>query len=201
MNSHDTILSKVKRLKRNSILFVDDFVGTYNEKEVSRALNVLTTEGKLARIGRGVFLKPEFTQFGIVYPSIPVIAKAIAQRDKVHILPTGATALNLLGLSTQVPFRTVYLTTGSQRELRINNHTILFRRSVESSFRCKTELMGLLIQALKELGEKNIEEKHLNQIAYLLSQSGESKERLSTDLKNAPRWIQHQVQPIINSLV
>lgn len=89
---------------------------------------------------------------------------AIAQRDKVQIQPSGVTALNKLGLSTQVPTKYTYLTSGSGRVLTLGNRTIELKRSVPKNFAFQTVLAALLVQALRTLGQKNVGNQELSTI-------------------------------------
>lgn len=111
---------RIDKTREGQILFISDFSGINdNEKAVSRALSVEEKKGNIVRLTNGMYLRPKKTRFGIVYPSVDEMVKAIAQRDKVQVQPCGATALNKLGLSTQVPTKYTYLTSGSGRTLRL----------------------------------------------------------------------------------
>ena len=82
----------------------------------------------LVRISQGIYLYPMRNRFGILKPSIDDIAVAIAQKDKARIIPSGLTALNKLGLSTQVTMNAVYLTDATAREIKIGNRTIVLKQ-------------------------------------------------------------------------
>lgn len=98
------IANRIYETSEGQILFISDFSDINdNEKVVSRALSVEEKKGNIVRLANGVYLRPKNTRFGIVYPSIDEMVMAIAQRDKVQIQPSGVTALNKLGLSTQEP--------------------------------------------------------------------------------------------------
>ncbi|MCI0922655.1 DUF6088 family protein [Sphingobacterium rhinopitheci] len=71
---------------------------------------------------------------GVIYPTTEELAKQIAQRDKARIAPTGIMALFLLGLTNQRPLKAVYLTDGSQREIKIGKRSIKFKKTVPRSF-------------------------------------------------------------------
>ena len=96
------------------------------------------------------------------------MVKAIAHRDKSKVQPCGMTALNMLGLSTQVPTKYTYLTSGSSRKLKLGDRLIELKRSVPKNFVFKTTLGALLMQALKSLGEKNISKLEIVQIRKLI---------------------------------
>ena len=149
------IANRIYETSEGQILFISDFSDINdNEKVVSRALSVEEKKGNIVRLANGVYLRPKNTRFGIVYPSIDEMVMAIAQRDKVQIQPSGVTALNKLGLSTQVPTKYTYLTSGSGRVLTLGNRTIELKRSVPKNFAFQTVLAALLVQALRTLGQK-----------------------------------------------
>jgi len=128
------------------------------------------------------------SKFGVVFPPVGDIIKAIAKRDKAKILPTGNTAMNLLGLSTQVPMNSEYITSGSAREIKLGNRTIRLRRSVPKNFAYKGELMPVLVQALKAIGKEDLTDEHIGIIRKLLTEHPEEK-TWQKDLQLAPAWI------------
>ena len=128
---------------------------------MGQILSELAKDGTLHHLSRGVYLKTEKTRFGLVYPPIENIAEAIARRDNAQVIPAGATAQNILGLSTQVPMNAVFLTSGSARIIKLGNRTITFRRVVPKNFAVKGRYTSLIVQALKSIGEENFSEEDL----------------------------------------
>ena len=134
----------------------------------------------------------------MVMPSIEHIVTAIAARDKAQVLPSGATALNALGLSTQVPMSYSFLTTGSARNMDIGNRKVTLKRGVPRNFAYKTQLIALLVQALRSLGEQNVDEEKLSQIRYLIEQEKDVA-ALTDDIAMMPEWMRRVVKPMIES--
>ena len=120
----------------------------------------------------------------------------IAIRDHAEVLPSGMTALNALGLSTQVPMNYTYLTTGSERTIQLANCQIKLKRGVPKNFCFQTKLIGLLAQALKTLKQENVGENELQIIRELLSKESD-KEALLKDVDNMPAWMKRIVKPMI----
>ena len=90
-----------KKFKSGDIFFIADFTELGSYEAVRKSLQRLTTEDEIGRIAKGIYFLPKkHERFGIVYPHAEQIAEAIAKRDKARIIPTGITALNKLGLST-----------------------------------------------------------------------------------------------------
>lgn len=143
---------------------------------------------RIVREGGEGYLKAKETRYGLVYPPVEKIANAIAQRDKARIVATGETALHVLGLTTQVPTNTVFLTSGSARVINIGNRTIKFKRTVPKTFLVKGTQTGLIVQALKAIGEKKMPEFDETRIHSLILRQAE-RDTLSHDLKAMPAWI------------
>ena len=122
------IRERIELQGENTLDMVRDFADLNNDGLVTRALSRLEKEGMLVRISQGIYLYPMRNRFGILKPSIDDIAVAIAQKDKARIIPSGLTALNKLGLSTQVTMNAVYLTDATAREIKIGNRTIVLKQ-------------------------------------------------------------------------
>jgi hypothetical protein len=128
------IVNNIKKCGRGSIFFPNSFVSYGDIKSVSKSLERLTNDAVIIRLANGIYLYPKIDKelgLGVLYPSVEEVALQVAKRDKAHIAPTGAYAMNLLGLSTQVPMNVVFLTDGSPRKIRLgNDKTITFKHTV-----------------------------------------------------------------------
>lgn len=192
------IAKRIYLASEGQILFNSDFSDINdNEKVVSRALSAEERKGNIVRLANGIYLRPKNTRFGIVYPSVDEMVMAIAQRDKVQVQPSGVTALNKLGLSTQVPTKYTYLTSGSGRVLTLGNRIVELKRSVPKNFAYKTVLAALLVQALRTLGQKNIGNQELSTIRKLVDKE-ERKDLFIQDLSLMPAWMRKLITNIID---
>lgn len=193
------ITKRIENMHEGQILFISDFSDINgNEKVVSRALSAEEKKGNIVRLAKGMYLRPKSTRFGIVYPSVDEMVKAIAHRDKSKVQPCGMTALNMLGLSTQVPTKYTYLTSGSSRKLKLGDRLIELKRSVPKNFVFKTTLGSLLMQALKSLGEKNISKQEIVQISKLIDNE-KRMEHFKLDILLMPIWMRKLITNIINN--
>ena len=147
----------------------------------------------ITRIAKGVYVKPRKTQFGILYPSAYELVKEIAKRDKAKIIPTGATAANRLGFSTQVPMNTIFLTTGSGRKLKLGNRTVTLKHGAPKNFAFKGRLMSELVQALRSIGEDNINQGIETRIEQLFKETPET-DTIEHDLLLAPVWMRQVIK-------
>lgn len=193
------ITKRIENMHEGQIIFISDFLDLNgNEKVVSRALSAEEKKGNIVRLAKGMYLRPKSTRFGIVYPSVDEMVKAIAHRDKSKVQPCGITALNMLGLSTQVPTKYTYLTSGSSRKLKLGDRLIELKRSVPKNFVFKTTLGALLMQALKNLGEKNISKLEIVQIRKLIDNE-KRMEQFKLDVLLMPIWMRKLITNIINN--
>lgn len=179
----------------NSLFFRSDFP-QYHVESVGRVLSALTEEGMLVRLSPGIYVKPRMSRFGPVMPSVEKVVEGIAVRDKVQVLPSGAAALNALGLSTQVPVSYCFLTMGSARTLMIGNKKVTLKRGVPRNFAYKTKLIALLVQALRALGERNVGEQELAQIRRLVDAEPD-REALISDVLMMQEWMKRIVKPMV----
>ena len=182
------ISAALKKRQKGSILFVDDFLDLGNSESIKKALFRLKEKGLLIRLAFGIYLYPKTDKhFGILYPSTEEIAIAIAKRDKARIIPTGVQALNKLGLSTQIPLKVVFLTDGAARSIKIGKRTITFKKTSPKNLMVKGEISGLVIQAVKSIGQHKVNDEVLMKLLNILKK--EKKEIILHDAKLAPAWI------------
>jgi hypothetical protein len=192
------IKERISQIGEGNLFVINDFTDLNNDNTVTRTLSRLQKEGKIMRVASGIYMNPKETQFGIMYPTIDKIAYKIAERDKIQIMPTGSTALNLLGLSTQVPMNAVYITNGSKRKVKVGKRNIVFKNAVQKNFQYQGKLLPLIIIALKELGEKNVTDAIIRKIASQIKDSNsDERKTMMHDLYLAPSWIKEYLYPII----
>lgn len=195
---HNQIMQKIRRFPRGKPLFPADFKGLGSEAAIKMALMRLAREGKIERVAHGIYAVPKETRFGKIPPSLEEIAQAIAERDHARIRPAGAFALNKLGLSTQVPMKLVYITDGAPRYVRVGKRTIKFKPTTPKNLAYKGKISGLVVQALKELGDKRVTEEIINKIKALLR--NEKPEVIMEDAKLAPYWIAKIFYSTVNEI-
>ena len=192
-----TLKQRIEAMPEDCILFRSDFP-EYHTEFVGSILSELTTDGVLTKIAHGIYAKPRKSKFGVVLPSVDKVIQAIAVRDNAKVLPSGITALNSLGLSTQVPMNYTYLTTGSERTINLSNRKVVLKRGVPKNFCYGTHLISLLVQALKVLKKENIGENELNIIRQLVSKETD-KEILIKDVDMMPAWMKRIIKPMLTA--
>ena len=182
------IIERMKKAKRGLVFFTSDFASYGSSKACNKALERLAKQQKIVRVGRGIYTIPRKSKFfGLTSPGIEEIAEGIARRDKARIIPTGLFAENLLGLSTQVPMKVVYLTDGTPRKLIIDEMPLIFKKTSPKNLATWGKVSGLVIQALKSIKKERITEDEITKVVDILKK--ENPKYLANDMKLAPEWI------------
>lgn len=188
----DKVYNKVRKCGRGVLFSSSDFTNYGEPKSVLKVLERMVVLGKIIRVARGIYCYPKIDKvlgLGVIYPTYDEIAQYIAKRDKARIVPTGSYALNVLGLSTQVPANVVYLTDGSPRSITLSSgRGIKFVKTAPRNLAFKNKLAMLITFALKEIGEENLTEDHKKHISKLLK--NEDKLSIQRDYVLMPNWIQ-----------
>ncbi len=188
------IKRKIKQNKRGKIFFGEDFAKFGSPAAIRVALHRVVKEGLLVRVAFGIYYYPKHDKemYGYIFkdtPSIDRIAHAIAKRDKCRIVPTASHALNMLGLSTQVPMNVVYITDGAARRIKVGKgRGILLKHTSDlKRLSYKSQTLMLIVSALREIGENKItdEEKEIVKKHF----STVSKKEFEMDIKLIPVWI------------
>lgn len=166
-----------------------DFLDLGSDADIRKALSELAAKGTIRRVLRGIYDYPRNskllnTEMG---SDLDQLARALARRSGWRIQPSENTALNLLGLSTQVPAQSVYLSDGPSKTYEIGKQQLVFKkRSLkESGFKHKES--ELVVQALKALGQKRIDKVLLQNLANKWTAAMWKK--ILRDTKTAPAWV------------
>lgn len=196
-------LNEIKRriltYESGTVFVAADFADITDKKTASVGLSRLETEGVIRRILRGVYDKPAYNRFlgEFVAPIPDKVAHAIARNFGWTIVPCGDTALNLLGLSTQVPAVWVYVSDGTYKEYSYDNTTIQFKRTTNKEVSKLSYKTALVIQALKALGKDNIDEMVISRLQKILT--AEEKKAMVSEAKAVTSWIYEYLKQICRS--
>jgi len=195
----DNIYESLRKLQPGTLVFPTDFLELGSNKAINMALSRLAKEGYIQRFAKGVYFTPKTDPLlGPVHPSLEDVAKAIAHKDQIKIRPTGAYALNKLGLSTQVPMKVVYLTNGQPRNFKIGKGSITFRQTTPKVMAVENDMVFLAIQALQELGKDGVTERVIVRLTEVLKRV--DVQQLKDDAKLAPIWIGQILYSIANKI-
>ena len=193
------IQSRIESGRPGQVYFAKDFTDVANNEQVRLALSRLVKEKLITRLGHGIYaVEQVHPVMGKIQPAYEEIAQAIADRDQITIKPTGAYALNRLGLSTQVPTKIVYMTNGQSRKIRLGKNTICFKKTTQKKMAYKGYISPLIIQAIEELGKDGIKPEMMLRLTKILA--GEDFETLDENLKLAPNWVAETITKMKRSI-
>ncbi len=161
---------------------------------VDQALSRLARRGHLLRAGRGLYLRPVETRFGVSTPSVELTLEAIETETGEIIASHGAAAANMLGLTTQVPVRAVYLTSGRSRRLTLGAQAIELQHAPRWQLALAGRPSGDVIRVLAWLGPRR-GATMTPQLARTLSP--QTVQELSTARGRMPTWMAEQVSHLV----
>ena len=123
------IRKEVERLPEGEPITAKRLLHLGSRAAIDQALTRMARRGQLTRLSRGFYVCPVVTRFGTRAPEIGKTVQALAQALGETIVAHGAVAANTLGLSTQVPIRPIYLTSGSSRRLKLGGQVVELRHA------------------------------------------------------------------------
>ena len=190
------IEDRIRNSPKGTIFVTSDFTDLGSSDAANKALLRLEKAGLIRRILFGVYEYPEYNEFlGEYVESSPdMVAHALARKFGWTIVPCGDTALNMLGLSTQVPAVWLYVSDGTYKEYTYGNTVIRFKRTTNKEISKISYKTALVIQALKALGKENITDEIINQIASVTT--GKEKTAMFVEAKYATSWIYDVIKEI-----
>lgn len=184
-STNHIIEQKISRFKPGQIFSPSDFKELGSSTAIRKALSRLVEQGHVERMGQGIYVIPKNDKvFGKVLPSMEQLAEALAKKDHVKIKPSGQYALNKVGLSTQVPMRLVFLTSGNSKRIQIGKNAIIFKSSTAKKLSMKGDITSLLFLGLEELHLQKLSQTQMDRILELIKQ--EKPENLKYNLRLAP---------------
>ncbi|EFS28115.2 TPA: DUF6088 family protein [Streptococcus agalactiae] len=190
-NQIETIMSE----NQGKIFSINDFYDLGTKNTIKSILYRLNEENEIARLLDGLYTKPKYSKIlnEYSYPDASAVAEKIADKFSWTIAPTGDTALNYTGLSTQVPNEYVYISDGAYREYLYRDKKIIFKHTTNRNITSYSKELSILIQAIKALGKDNISEEDIKKLAVFAK---EIQEDLIKDTLKLPFWIQEVLNKI-----
>jgi hypothetical protein len=183
------IISRIYGNGRGWAFSIIDFTPLGSRNAIDVSLHRLHTQGTIRRVIRGIYDYPKYSELlrQDLSPDIDQVAAALARKFGWYIQVTGPTALNYLGLSTQVPGRYIYVSNGPKRKYAIGKRTLEFEHKAlkESSFKLRES--PILVQAIKSLGEENMSDETIQKIREWLEPK--IRKPLLKDTRTATGWV------------
>ena len=191
-----TLKSRIAAAKAGAVFVAADFANLSETKKISVCLERLSAEEVVKRVLRGVYYKPQFSPLlgENIAPAPDAVAHAIARNFGWTIVPCGDTALNLLGLSTQVPVVWSYVSDGTYKEYSYDKTTIKFKRTTNKEISKLSPTTGLIVQALKTLGKEHVTEEIIAKIKS--ETTAAERETMLKEAQYATAWIYEIIKTI-----
>ncbi len=172
----------------NLIVPPTDFLDLGSRAAVDQGLSRLARKNMLTRVSRGVYVFPETNAWiGEVSPTSDEVAKALARRGSGKLLPSGALAANLLGLSDQVPAKAEYLTDGPSCRVMIKRLAVVLKQTTPKNLATAGRVSGVVIQALRFLRRQQVGPEVVVKLRERLKPA--ERRQLVKDIPFAPAWM------------
>ncbi|EFL54015.1 DUF6088 family protein [Finegoldia magna] len=197
MNSYlDQIKNRINDFDSRKVFINNDFLDIAGNETVRRTLNQLVSENKIKRVINGFYYNPIYSELIGEYEAVSIheLAIAIARKYNWNIAPYNSTALNLLGLSTQVPTHYKYISSGRYKEYKIGDTILEFKKVNPGEIANMSLKTATVIQAIKSLGKEDITREVIQKIRENLTE----KERidLMNESKSVPAWVYEVIREI-----
>ena len=192
----EKISNKINSFEANKVFFANDFLDVASNATVRQILKRLADEDKIKRVIDGFYYNPRYSELIGEYEAVSIheLALAIARKYNWNIAPYNSTALNLLGLSTQVPTHYKYISSGRYKEYKIGNTILEFKKVNPGEIANMSLKTATVIQAIKSLGKENITNEVIQKIRKNLTEK--EKLDLMNESKSVPSWIYEVIREI-----
>ena len=192
----EQIRDRITNAPEGSVFVNSDFADIADNNTIKQSMNRLTQEGILRRVIRGVFDKPKYSKVLAEYVAVDpdAVAKALARCYHWTIAPCGDTALNMLGLSTQVTAVWSYISDGPYKTYEWDKTKIEFKHRTNKEVTGLSAMTILVIQALKTLGKEHVDEKTIRVLSHRLNE--DEKTALLAEGAEATDWIYTVIKEI-----
>jgi len=183
-----SIMQKIERLPEGTPVSAKMLLGLGNRAGIDQALSRLHRRGQLLRMGRGLYVLPVESRFGRRPPNPENVVEAFASQRGETITSSPATVANALGLTTQVPVRSIYFTSGRRRKLTLGKQQVELKHA--PSWQLGSGVEGDVVRALVWAGPGKVHET----LAALLKKISPSElENIIRHGSRLPAWM---VEPL-----
>jgi hypothetical protein len=190
----DRIMKRARAGGRGGVFTPTDFLDLAGRAAVDQALTRLVKAGQLRRLAHGLYDFPKaHPKLGPLSPAPDDVAQALARETGSRVQIAGARAANALGLSTQVPAKSSYLTDGPSRRVALGKRVVDLRHASPKHLIAPGSPAGAVFQALRHVGPPRAAE-----VAQIAAHrlSANDKKTLATTAFQAPAWM----RPILVSI-
>lgn len=194
------IVSRIYGNQRGWSFSKNDFLDLGGDDLARKALSQLEATGTIRRVLRGLYDYPRISTLlkQPMGPDLDQVARALARKHGWRIQPSENTALNVLGLSTQVPAHAVYLSDGPSKTYEMGARKLIFKKCSLKESGFKHRESELVVQALKSLGRERIDADIRKQLTSVISAA--MRKKMVRDTKTAPAWVHEIIRTIADEV-
>lgn len=191
-----TAYNRIRGRGRGWAFSPHDFARLGTRSSIDLALHRLHRKGVIRRVIRGIYDYPRSSELlgRELGPEPDQVAQALARKFGWRIQPSGVAAQNILGLSTQVPSKLVYLSDGPDRRYTVGKTTLEFKHTALKETGFKLRESSLIVHALKSLGPERITPEVLAKVRDWLAP--ELRLKVLSDTQTATGWIYAAIREI-----
>jgi len=195
------IRERIELAPAGTLFINSDFADIADAETVRRNLNRQVQDGTIRRLINGLYEKPKYSALLQEYVAADpdAVARTLARCYHWTIAPCGNTALNLLGLSTQVTAVWSYISDGPYKSYEFNSTKIEFKHRTNKEITGLSYMTALVIQALKTLGKDNVTEDTIAILSQKLS--AEEKGLLLEEAAESTDWIYEKIKLICGGTI
>jgi hypothetical protein len=181
---------------RGWVFSSSDMMTKFSRQQSDNLLSDLVKDGKIRRVSRGIYDYPKYSELlqKELLPDIDQVARAYARKFNWRIEVSGESALNLLGLSTQIEGKYTYLSDGANRSYEVFGTTLEFKKTSLKNIGFKHKESSLIVQALKALGKEQINDEVISKIKKQIDTKKCSS--ILKDTKSTTVWIYEAIKRI-----
>jgi hypothetical protein len=192
-------MRRARSTGRGGVFTPSDFLDVAARAAVDQALSRLVKSGELRRLARGLYDFPKIhPKLGPLSPAPDDVAQALARETGSHVQISGARAANALGLTTQVPAKSIYLTDGPSRRVVLGKRVVDLRHASPKHLIAPGSAAGTVVQALRHVGP--VRSADVVQVAARRL-SARDKKILASSAVQAPAWMRLTLVSIANAAV
>lgn len=180
------ILEYTNRLPEGAVFAAKSFLHLGSRAAVDQALSRMARDGEVLRVSRGRYVRPRQTRFGRRAPSPRELVEQFSRATGETVVPSGSTAAHGLGLTTQVPVRSVYLTSGTDRRLELGKQIVELRNAPSWQLWGAGTREGAVLRAVEWMGPEVAPEVVRRAVSCL---GPEERERLHLACASVPTWL------------
>lgn len=183
-----SLKSHINQIPMGSPFTIAGLARYASSANIRQTLCRLVKSGELERLSQGIYIRPKKSTLGIKsLPSPRQIAETVAKNSGEIIGINGAEAALRLQLSTQVPMKPIFYTTGNTRRIKVGKLEITLKHISPKKLVNPGTPTEVVISALWYLGKAHVNTRVIEKIEKQLAPK--DFEMVLKNVANMPAWM------------